>query len=94
LTGRDQVSGEKSARFLACVLRDASVTTHIRVEGLVARAERVEQQQSHDPVVAFVVPLEQQVYGDHHVTCLFEDGAGYVAAGEERRSRNSSIDCG
>lgn len=87
------MSSEESVRFLGCVLWNAGVPTHVRVQRFVVRAERLEELQSHIPVVTFIVPLEKYVNRNCHSSSLFQNGAGYEAAGEECGSRDPGIGC-
>src|SRR5690606_41088308 len=69
-----QVPDEEAGRILPGLRRHAAMPGHARVERLLGGAECIEQIQCHLPVVAFVVPLEQDVERYRHLPCLFERG--------------------
>lgn len=56
--------GEEPACVVPLEARDAGVSAHVGVQGLLGRAEDVEQVEGHLAVVAFVVPLEEHQQRD------------------------------
>src|SRR5690606_1522134 len=78
-----QVPGEEPGGGVRGVLRDAGVSAHVGVQGLLLGAEGVEQVQQRLPVVALVVPLQEDVQRDGDPAGLLDDHAGYEAPGEE-----------
>lgn len=91
-SSRSKVAEEETACILCGVRRDARVPAHVRLQRLLIRPKSIEQFQRGLPVVASIVPLEQDMHRDGDPMCFLDDGAGHEAAGEEPRCCEAWLD--
>ena len=71
---------------------NASVSAHVCLERLLLGSEGIEQVKSHLPVVAVVVPLQEDVQRDGDSSRILDDAAGDEAAGEETSGNDAWLD--
>ena len=84
--------GEEPVPLVPLELRDAGVSAHVGVQRLFLGAEGVEQVQGPLPVVAFVVPLQQDLQRNGDLPGLLEHGAGHETPGEQQGGRDARLD--
>ncbi|MFV0434668.1 MAG: homocysteine S-methyltransferase family protein [Leucobacter sp.] len=85
-------AGEERGHVVSGVLRNPAVPARAGVQGLLLRAEGVEQVQRVLPVVVLVVPLQQHVQRNGDPARLLRDAAGDEAPGEQVRGCDPRLD--